>query len=423
MKRILLFTLLIPGILAITGCQTKQKQMKEALRDFIRKHDSIVIPLAKETNLAYWNAAVTGTEEDFNKAEALQLKLVEVYADTNAYQQLQEIKISGLINDTLMGRQLDLLYNEYLMARADTEKLNAIVRQETKIERAFSVFRTEVNGKTLTDNDVEEVLRNSKDIGQQKKVWEAQKKIGNEVAEDIKQLVVMRNEVAKDMGFKNYHQMQLTLSQQNPREITRLFDELDTLTRDAFVSAKNEIDDYLVSWYQLPGKDALMPWNYQNRFFQEAPKIYDIDLSHYYADKNLETLASGYYEGIGLPITELLKNSDLYEKEGKNQHAFCISIDRQQDVRVLCNLKPNVYWMNTLLHEFGHALYNYHINEALPFTLREPAHPFTTEAIAMIFGRFASNPQWLQDVVGISEAEKKKIAESSFNWYSVGGRR
>ena len=388
--------------------------MKEALRDFIRKHDSIIIPLSKETNLAYWKAAVSGTEEDFAKAESLQLKLVEVYADTNAFQQLQELKISGLINDTLLSRQLDLLYNEYLMARADTSKLNAIVKQETKIERAFSVFRTEVDGKTMTDNDVEEVLRNSRDVARQKAVWEAQKKIGREVADDIRKLVVLRNEVAKDMGFKNYHQMQLILSQQKPSEITDLFDELDTLTRDAFAEVKNEIDDYLVSWYQLPNKDALMPWNYQNRFFQEAPKIYDVDLSGYYADKNLEQLASSYYEGIGLPITDLLKNSDLYEQEGKNQHAFCISIDRLQDVRVLCNLKPNVYWMNTLLHEFGHALYDYHINEALPFTLRQPAHPFTTEAIAMIFGRFASNPQWLHDVVGISEAEKEKIASPSF---------
>ncbi len=70
--------------------------------------------------------------------------------------------------------------------------------------------------------------------------------------------------------------------------------------------------------------------------------------------------------------------------------------------------------MNTMLHEFGHAVYDKNIDTALPFILRDPTHTFTTEAIAMIFGRFSSNPQWLRDVVGISEEEKMKIADNCF---------
>ncbi|MFC2102046.1 M2 family metallopeptidase [Bacteroidota bacterium] len=414
MKRLNNFLLAVLAIGFLAGCQTKQKQMKEELIAFIQKHDSIVVPLSKETNLAYWQAAITGAEEDFDKAQTLQLKMVEVFSDTVALATLQKIKVSGLVNDTLLARQLDILYNQFLMAKADTSKLNEIVKMETKIERAFSVFRTQVKGKELTDNDVEEILRSSKDTKKQKEVWMAQKKIGRVVAEEVIQLVTMRNEVAKDMGFKNYHQMQLTLSEQDPKVITKLFDELDTLTKGVYAESKEEIDNYFVNYYNLKSKDELMPWNYQNRFFQEAPRIYDVDLSSYYADKNLESLTAAYYYGIGLPIDDMLKNSDLYEKEGKNQHAFCINIDKLQDVRVLCNIKPNSYWMNTMLHEYGHAVYDYNIDKSLPFVLREPAHTFTTEAIAMIFGRQASSPQWLQDMVGISEQEKMKIADNCF---------
>ncbi|MBN1199795.1 MAG: M2 family metallopeptidase [Bacteroidales bacterium] len=414
MKRFNHFLLAVLAVGLFAGCQTKQKQMKEELIDFIKKHDSIVIPLSRETNLAYWQAAITGSEEDFDKAQALQLKMVEIYSDTQALQTLERIKISGLVNDTLLARQLDLLYHQYLMAKADTSKLNEIVKMETKIEREFSIFRTQVNGKELTDNDVEEVLRGSKEINRQKEVWMAQKKIGRVVSEDVIRLVTMRNEVAKDMGFKNYHQMQLILSEQDPKVITALFDELDTLTKGVFAEVKGDIDNYFVSYYNLKSKEDLMPWNYQNRFFQEAPRIYDVDLSSYYTDKNLESLTAAYYSGIGLPIDGMLKNSDLYEKEGKNQHAFCISIDRKEDVRVLCNIKPNSYWMNTMLHEYGHAVYDYNIDPSLPFTLREPTHTFTTEAIAMIFGRFSSSPQWLQDMAGINEEEKMKIADNCF---------
>ena len=402
------------ALLLLAGCTSKQEQMNKELSDFIRKHDSVLIPLYKETALASWEAAISGKPEDFNKAEELNIKMMALYSNKESLKKLEEIKVSGMITDSLLNRQLDVLYRSFMMAKADTGKLNSMVRMGTAIEQKYGNFRTVVGGKTLSDNDVEEILGTSKDVKYQREVWEAQKTIGRVVADDIKKLVKLRNEVAKDLGFKNYHEMSLTLSDQNPKEVSQLFEELDSLTAKAFAEVKEEIDSYFLKYYGLGSKDELRPWNYQNRFFQEAPKIYEVDLDRYYADKDLAKLTSEYYAGIGLPIDDILKNSDLYEKPGKNQHAFCTDIDNAGDVRVLCNVKPNQYWMNTMLHEYGHAVYDKHIDPALPFVLRDPAHTFTTEAIAMIFGRFSSNPQWLKDVVGISEEEKLKIAETCF---------
>jgi len=398
----------------MTGCTSKQEKMKKELTDFIRRHDSVLIPLYKQTTLAAWEAAVSGKPEDFKKAEDLNLKMMAIFSNKESLKKLEEIKISGLITDSLLNRQLDVLYRSFLMAKADTGKLNAMVRMGTVIEQKYGNFRTEVKGKRLSDNDVEEILKTSKDVKYQQEIWEAQKKIGSVVADDIKKLVKLRNEVAKDLGFKNYHEMSLTLSDQNPNEVSTLFDELDSLTKKSFSEVKGDIDAYFVKYYNLKSADELRPWNYQNRFFQAAPKIYDVDLDKYYKDKNLETLTANFYAGIGLPIEDMLKNSDLYEKPGKNQHAFCTDIDNAGDVRVLCNVKSNQYWMNTMLHEFGHAVYDKNIDTALPFILRDPAHTFTTEAIAMIFGRFSSNPQWIKDMTGISEEEKMKIADNCF---------
>ncbi len=406
--------LAVAAVALLAGCNTKQAKMKQEFADFLKWHDSIIIPLSKDANLASWNAEISGKPEDWKKSEDLQIELVKFYADSAAFAKLDEFKKSGLITDTLMARQLDVLYNMFIMAKADTAKLNEEVRLSTLIQQKYGNFRTEVKGKKLSDNDVEEILRNSKNVNEQKEAWIAQKKIGNVVAEDVIKLVKLRNEIAKELGFKNYHTMSLTLSEEDPKEISAIFDELDSLTRDAFASVKGEIDDYFVKYYNLKSKDELMPWNYQNRFFQEAPKIYETDLDVYYKEKNLETLTANYYTGIGLPIESMLKNSDLYEKPGKNQHAFCTDIDNKGDVRVLCNLKSNSYWMNTILHEFGHAVYDQNIDTTLPFVLREPAQTFTTEAIAMMFGRMSSNPQWLKDMVGISEEEKMKIADNCY---------
>lgn len=402
------------SVLLMAGCTSKQEKMKKELTDFIRKHDSVLIPLYKQTTLASWDASISGKPEDFKKAEDLNLKMMALYSDKEKLKILEEIKISGLITDSLLLRQLDVLYRSFLMAKADTAKLNAMVRLGTVIEQKYGNFRTEVKGKKMSDNDVEEVLLTSKDVKYQKEVWEAQKKIGTVVADDIKKLVKLRNEVATALGFKNYHDMSLTLSDQDPKEVRNIFNELDSLTKGAFAKVKDDIDTYFLKYYKMKSKDELMPWNYQNRFFQEAPRIYDVDLDKYYKDKNLEVLTSSFYAGIGLPIDDMLRNSDLYEKPGKNQHAFCSDIDNAGDVRVLCNVKPNSIWMNTMLHEFGHAIYDKNIDIKLPFILRDPAHMFTTEAIAMLFGRFSSNPQWIKDMTGISEEEKMKIAENCF---------
>ena len=411
MKHLIMLSL---GLMLMAGCTSKKETMNKELVDFIKKHDSLLIPLSKETALANWNAAVSGKPEDFKKAEELQMKMVQLYADSSKLKKLEEFKVSGLITDSLLNRQLDVLYRAFLMSKADTSKLNAIVRLQSSIEQKYGNFRTEFKGKKLSDNDVEEILGSSKNTNEQKEVWMAQKKIGVAVAEDMKELAKMRNKVAEDLGFHNFQEMSLTLSDQDPKEVRKLFDELDSLTKGAYATVKGDIDEYLVKYYNLKSKEELMPWNYQNRFFQEAPKIYDIDLDKYYVGKNLETMTVSYFDGLGLPIDDMIKNSDLYEKPGKNQHAFCTDINNAGDVRVLCNLKSNSYWANTILHEFGHAVYDKNIDINLPFMLREPAHMFTTEAIAMIFGRMSMNPQWLKDIAGISEEEKMKIAENCF---------
>jgi peptidyl-dipeptidase A len=74
-------------------------------------------------------------------------------------------------------------------------------------------------------------------------------------------------------------------------------------------------------------------------------------------------------------------------------------------VRVLANVRPDAYWMNTMLHEFGHAVYDRHINPKLPYFLRTIAHTCTTEAIALMMGSLAEEPGWLRKVAGIPERE------------------
>lgn len=387
--------------------------MHQDLLAFIQKFDSVVQPLSKASALAYWNASISGNDDDWKKSEELNIELTKVFSDKDDFAVLKRIRESGTITDELLKRQLEVMYTAYLGNQVDSELLNSAIRMQTEIEKKYSNFRADVNGKKLTDNEVEELLKTSLNSAELEQTWEAHKAIGPLVAADIISLVKKRNEIAHELGFADYHQMSLKLSEQDPEEISNLFDELDALTRDSFASLKQEIDDFLSKRYQVTSAE-LMPWHYQNRFFQEPPAIYSVDLDKYYKDHDIEKLTTDYYKSIGLDISDMIANSDLYEKPGKNQHAYCIDIDNQGDVRVLCNLKPNASWMGTMLHEFGHAVYDKYIEHQLPFSLRNPAHIFTTEAIAMFFGRMSSNAQFLADMQLTYEADAAEVAKESF---------
>jgi peptidyl-dipeptidase A len=413
MKILKIIIAVLAVIIATSSCTNKKEQMEKDLKAFLTKYDSIVQPLMKEANLAYWNASISGKAEDWKRSEELNIELTKIYANKDDFATLKKIKESNTISDEILKRELDVLYNAYLSNQVDTSLLNEVIKMQTAIEQKYSNFRAEVDGKQLSDNDIEEVLKTSTNSDQLKKTWEAHKAIGTVVAEDIKLLVKKRNEIAKELGFGNYHEMSLKLSEQDPEEISKLFDELDNLTRDSFSSLKGEIDEFLAKRDNVK-KEELMPWHYQNRFFQEAPEIYSVELDKYYKGKNIESLTTDYFKSIGLDISDIIAKSDLFEKPGKNQHAYCIDIDNLGDVRVLCNIKPNYNWMGTMLHEFGHANYDKYIDQSLPFALRNPAHTFTTEAIAMFFGRMASNPQFLVDMKLVNDAEAKTIAEESF---------
>jgi len=247
----------------------------------------------------------------------------------------------------------------------------------------------------MTENEVRNVLKTSKDSARRKAVWEASKAVGGVLEADLKELVRLRNEAAVKLGFKNFHGLQLFLNEQNGDDLIKLFDELDDLTRAPFAAAKADIDIRLAKDLGIKVGE-LMPWHYHDPFFQETPSVFAADLDAPYVKADLLALCRDFYAGIGLPIDRVITSSDLYEKKGKSPHAFCTDIDREGDVRVLANVKQNDYWASTLLHEFGHSVYSSkNIPAALPYVLRSESHILTTEGIAMMFERLSKRADFL----------------------------
>ncbi len=228
-------------------------------------------------------------------------------------------------------------------------------------------------------------------------IWEGLKQVGPVVAGKLVELAEIRNQAAEKLGFANFWDMQVRLQEHDPVQLLAIFQELERLTQQPFAAMKADLDAELARRFGIP-PDQMMPWHYDNPFFQAAPPSDRVDLNEFYEKKSREQIveiACEFYRGIGLPADDILRRSDLYEREGKDQHAFCTSINRAEDVRTLCNIKPTAEWMDTTLHELGHAVYDVGIDRSMPYNVREPSHAFTTEGVAMLFGALGKTPSWM----------------------------
>ncbi|NQT25258.1 M2 family metallopeptidase [candidate division KSB1 bacterium] len=403
-------TLFLFGLLALVslmiGCGMNADE--QSLQIQIDQYTEQMKPLEKTANLAYWSAAITGQESNYNAYAAADLKMKQLQSDPAVYQKLKTFKESGQIRNSIMKRELDVLLNEFQINQIEPELLEKIVTLSANIEQNFSTFRGEIKGRTVTSNEIDQILKTETRSGKRKAAWLASKQVGPMVADDIIKLVKLRNQAARALGYENYHTLKLETSELNVKALDAIFEELESLTAKPYAELKSELDGILAESYQMKVKD-LRPWHYHDPFFQETPLVYNVDLDAYYTGKDVQKLAVDFFEGIDLEVQSILDRSDLFEKEGKNPHAFCTDIDREGDIRILCNIKDNERWMETMLHELGHAIYDEYINPDLPFTLRSPAHSFTTEAIAMFFGRLSRNPIWMQTMLNLSGKEREEL--------------
>jgi len=400
-------------LLLVAGCSRNAKERQ--LQDFIDDHVAVVDPLSAKANLTYWNASTTGKAEDYDKLGKLQLEIRRIYSDPDDFAFLKEAKDSGAIKNADLGRQLDRLYNAYLTNQIPPGLLKKLVDTDTEVQEKYNTYRGEIDGEKITMSDIYTIMTTERDVRKRELAWRASKQVGDVIVADLIRLVKLRNQAAKKIGFENYHTMSIVAGEQDIEQLDRIFTELDKLTEGPFAKLKEELDTILARSYGITPKD-LKPWHYHDPFFQRTPLVYELDLDVYYKDKDVKELAEECYASVGLPVDDILARSDLYDREGKYPHAFSTDIDRHGDVRILCNLQNTERWAETILHELGHAVYSKYHKAKEPWLFREPAHSFTTEAIAMFFGRLSRNAAWMQQMLGLTDAQRAEVEDISFKY-------
>ncbi len=136
-----------------------------AFREFLKSYETRVIPLSRDAALAGFQASISGKDEDYRRSTALQIQLSKAHADAGEFAKLKRWRQAGQVHEPLLKRQLEILYHAYLENQIPAAQMEEMVTLQGQIEQKFNTFRIKLDGRVLSDNDAEAMLRNSTDSG------------------------------------------------------------------------------------------------------------------------------------------------------------------------------------------------------------------------------------------------------------------
>src|SRR5262245_48506876 len=289
-------------------------------------------PLAVEANLSWWDSQVEATEENAERRARAELAWSDALADRAVFASVEDARRNGSGGE--VRRRLELLHDAMLRHQVPDALRARIVELETSVDLRFSRHRGLVGGEEVGDTEIKRILRRSDDPLERREAWEASKTVGAEVAEYVRELARLRNEAARSLGHRDWFTLSLSTDELDETRLAETLGACDRATAEPFARWKDALDERLATRFACAAAD-LRPWHYADPFFQEAPPDAAVDLDPYFEGTDVVELARRTLEGLGLEVEAILARSDLYPRDGKNQHAFCIDVDRRGDVRVL----------------------------------------------------------------------------------------
>ena len=369
---------------------------------FLREVSERLAPVFTERGKTLWALSTTGESEAADAFGAAKLAAEEALADSETYLAVRRFEQHGPSGDASVDRQLDVLQRMVTRGQAEPALIAELTSKEAALRQVYGSARAEIDGKAHSNNELERILGESDDAELREKAWSASKQVGDQVREQVLEIVELRNQIATSLGYRDHYAMSLELQELSEDRLFKTLNKLEKATRTPFRTRKAVHDTELGRRFDVPAGE-LMPWHYANPFFQGVPVPKSLKLDESFAKSDIVELAQRFFDGLGMNVRGVVATSDLEPRDGKDQHAFCLDVDRAGDVRVLCNIRQSERWMRTTLHELGHAAYDRYIEQ--PFLLSQPSHTLMTEAVAQLMGRQSTELEFLLRYLGLPAFE------------------
>ncbi|GAA3932892.1 M2 family metallopeptidase [Hymenobacter algoricola] len=302
------------------------------------------------------------------------------------------------------------LYNAANSPQTIADVVKRRIKAETQQTEKLYGFDYKYRGKSVTTNDLDELLRQENNPQRRQAIWEASKAIGPTLKDGLLNLRGLRNQTVQALGYPDYFTYQASdygLSREEMMTLVRkINDELRPLYRELHTYARYE----LAKKYKVKQVPDYLPASWlPNRWGQDwsaMVEVKGVNLDATLAKKGAEwqvKQAERFYQSLGFPALPpvFYEKSSLYPlPKGaaykKNNHASAWHMDLNQDVRSLMSVEPNTEWYETTHHELGHIYYYLtYTNPEVPVLLRAGANRAYHEAMGSLMGLAATQKPFL----------------------------
>ncbi len=410
----LLLFFLLPAFIPNAQRTASASDPRAEAQKFIAEFTAEWLQLTYADNLASWNSNTKIVEGDETNAKAENAAREKLTAFTGSKANIERATVLLKQQDKLTPLQVKQLKGILYLAAEYPETARDLVKQRIAAETAQTEklygFDFKIDGKSVTPNQIDEILRASKDPAERRKAWEASKEVGKVLKDGLANLQRLRNATVRPLGYSSYVNYQISEYGLTGPEMLELLDkfnrELRPLYRELHTYARYE----LAKRYNQPVPDQLPADWLPNRWAQDWSALVQVEgmsVDDALKSKTPQWVveqAEQFYVSLGFPPLpkSFYEKSSLYPLPAgaaykKNTHASAWHLDRQADIRSLMSVEPNAEWYETAHHELGHIYYYVsYTNPQVPPLLREGANRGYHEAIGTLAGLAATQRPFLE---------------------------
>lgn len=284
------------------------------------------------------------------------------------------------------------------------------IAAETEQTKKLFGYDFKLNGKSVSTNELDEILKTSTKLDERQKAWEVSKEVGRELKGGLVELQKLRNGVVKPLGYSDYFNYQVSEYGMTTDEMMKTCHDMVADIWPIYRELHTWARYTLAEKYKQPVPDMLPAHWVSNRWGQDWTSM--IDVAGFDPDKELRKKSPGWIvaEGekfyVSLGFDSLPKS--FYEKSSlypapagadykKNNHASAWHMDNDKDVRSLMSVEANAEWWETVLHELGHIYYYIsYSNPDVPIILRSGANRAYHEAMGTLIGLASMQKPFLE---------------------------
>jgi peptidyl-dipeptidase A len=397
-------------LVLLAGCRDEKKEVQNFLDEYSKTFTKLYYASAE----ASWKTNTEIREGDTLNAYHSRVADEALTDFTGSVENIDKAKSFLAQKEKLEPLQVRQLEAVLYSAGSDPQTVAPLVKEKIKAsiaqtEKLFG-FKFTLDGKAITTNDIDKILREENNPAKRLNAWESSKEVGKELKEGLVNLRRLRNETVKALDFHDYFSYQVSDYGLGTDEMMdmmkRLNQELRPLYRELHTYARYE----LAKKYGVKEVPDFLPAHWlPNRWGQDWGAMLEVEglnIDSVLSTKTPEWIikeGENFYKSLGfqsLPET-FWKKSNLYPYPAdsvlkKNNHASAWHLDLDHDVRSLMSVEPNAEWFETSNHELGHIYYFLtYTNPDVPPLLRQGANRAFHEAMGSMMGMAAMQKPYL----------------------------